>query len=1034
MTTADTASWLDDLNPQQKEAVTYRAAPLLVLAGPGSGKTRILTNRIAWLVRGQDVRPESILAVTFTNRAAEEMRERLAVSLGEVAARVWVYTFHATAVRILRRFGQRVGIDPGFIIIDEEDQRQAFTRVVRQLGLSREVYPPHRLAAYIGQRKTTLSAAPAETEPDPGLIAIADAYEAWLRQRRGLDFDDLIRAAVGLLRQDAETLRHFHRTLHHVLVDEYQDIDPVQYELLKLLSPPGASITIVADDDQAIYGWRGSRPELIDDFITRYQPHIVKLETSYRCPPHILHGAQALIAHQRSQERQRLMHSAGESETPIYHYIFQNIHQEQQWLRILVGKLIDERGYRPGEIAILYRTHRLAPAIEQTLLQAGYQVHRLRKDSFFDEPQSREVVRYLLLARALQEEYFQAAINFPLRLVDELTMIQLQRLAETRGISLIEVARRADRYSEISPLTRSHLRRFLALLDAHLPAPQTDILAGLRDLFALLQEMRSPWRGEARDLLLNLLARIDDAEPVAALAAALADGQTLAAGQPLLILHPATLDGYAAAHLMRTTLQAYLDVPAVARAAEAVTAADLAATACLILLGDVAGAGSIPAEHTRIHLAAAPPATLTIQVWRCLQALLVGYETLAAGRFVVYDVETTGINVQRDEIVELAAALYENRQPVGEPFHSLVKPERGYIPRAAIAVHGIHTEDVADAPSLIQALPDFLEFVGAETVVGHNIGRFDNRFIDQACGRLQEGRGFNPLYIDTLRLARRLLPDLRRHGLDALLQTLEIDQDVTHRAGRDVAATAELFFTLTDFILEEREAEALAEALPLVGLTTLAATAELAGEDLLLAQTAARALAANRGQAALADFQAAAPAELQDQAAAAAARLAALPLPLTPEDEAWAALQEDFYKHAEIFQQYSSDASVAAFLDYQALLSSVDTFSYLQDKEHISMMTLHNAKGAEFPVVIIIGLEHDNLPLWRAVSDPDMLAEERRVFYVGLTRASEALYLFSTRNRRDGYLRSPSPFAFEIPAEHVRRFQIDSRGQIRALS
>lgn len=1016
--------WLDTLNPRQQEAVTHPPAPLLVLAGPGTGKTRILTNRIAWLVRGQGARPEGILAVTFTNRAAEEMRERLAVGLGEEASRVWVYTFHAAAVRILRRFGSRVDIDPDFSIIDEREQRQAFGQLLQRLGLSREVYALAQVAAFIGQRKTSLQLPSAAAEADPALIAVADAYEEWLRQRRALDFDDLIRAAVGLLRQDAETRRHYHHTLHHILVDEYQDIDAMQYELLKLMAPPDASITIVADDDQSIYGWRGSKPELIDEFITRYRPHVVKLETSYRCSPHILGGAQGLISHQRSQQRQRLMHSASTAGAPIFHYIFQTIQQEQQWLRSLIGKLIEERGYRPGEIAILYRTHRLAPATEQTLLQAGYKVQRLRKESFFDEPQPREIVRYLLLARALQEETFGAAINFPLRLIDELTMIQLQRLADAQELNLIELARRADAYQALSPLTRAHLRRFLALIEARLPALQVDIDQGLTALFALLEELRSPWRGEARDLLAQLLTYAPDPDAIQALKRAI-DG-----GQPLLILHPPTLDGHAAAHLLRAALEGYFGVQAPARVAP--TADDLTAAACWLLLGEVA---DLPAgEHEGIRLAAAGDLPLAVQAWRCLQTLLISYEHLAEGCFVVYDVETTGVNVQRDEIVELAATRYSQRQADPAPFHTLIKPERGYIPRAATTVHGIRTQDVLDASSLSEMLPDFLHYVAADTVVGHNITHFDNRFIDRACGLLQEGRGFHPHFIDTLRLARRLLPELQRHGLDALLHELEIDQDVTHRAGRDVAATAELFFTLADYILEEREGEALAEALPLLGLVTLAAGEEPAGDRLLLAQTAARTLKTGRGEGAMQAFLAALPAAWQEEATALAARLADLPLPATAEDEAWAALKADFATHAEAFKVYSSDNSVAAFLDYQALLSSVDTFSHLQDEDHISLMTLHNAKGAEFPVVIIIGLEHENLPLWRALQDPDALAEERRVFYVGLTRASDAVYLFSTRNRRDGYLRSPSPFAFEIPAEHVRRFQIDSRGQIREMA
>ncbi|HEY53437.1 MAG TPA: ATP-dependent helicase, partial [Caldilineae bacterium] len=545
-------TWLDSLNDKQFEAATYRAAPLLVLAGPGSGKTRILTNRIAWMIRDQETQPESILAVTFTNRAAEEMRDRLFTLLGAQASHVWVYTFHAAAVRILRRFGERIGLAPDFAIIDEEDQRRALDRILGEAGLSREMYPVGRILSYIGDRKSALED-PREDDPraDAALVEVARQYENWLITRKALDFDDLIRYAVILLRHHDEVRAHYHRTLKHVLVDEYQDINTPQYELLKLLAPVGSSITIVADDDQSIYGWRGSRPELIDDFIERYRPHVVKLDMSYRCPPAVLYGAQRLITHQRSKERQRFMHSNVDGDAPIFHYIFHSIHQEQRWLVTLVRKLIDERGYQPGDIGILYRTHRLANAAEQALLQAGFKVHRLRKESFFDQPVARDVVRHLQLARLLSEENFTAAINFPRRQIDELTMIQLQRLTQVRHIDFVALVRRSERYPEISPLTRAHLRQFLHFVDEELPDSDENAEIALRSLFKQLDAMRSPWRAEDLELLYGFMRFTDLVDETEALVEAIDDER------PIVVLHPATIDGYAAAVILRMTLRDY---------------------------------------------------------------------------------------------------------------------------------------------------------------------------------------------------------------------------------------------------------------------------------------------------------------------------------------------------------------------------------------------------------------------------------------------------------------------------------------------
>lgn len=1016
--------WLDSLNERQSEAVTHRASPLLVLAGPGSGKTRILTHRIAWLIREKGARPEQILAVAFTNRAAEEMRDRLAALLGDEAGRVWIYTFHATAVRILRRFGAAIGIDPAFGILDEDEQRHALNRILSQLDLSRELFPSGQILSYLSRRKNALiDPAEPSNEGDATFAEIARAYESWLRERNVLDFDDLIRYAVELLRQNEDIRQHYRRTLFHVLVDEYQDINDAQYELLKLLAPPGSSVTIVADDDQSIYGWRGSKPELIDEFIDRYHPQIVKLDISYRCPPNILYGAQRLIAHQRSQERQRFMHSEHEGESLIYHYIFNDLQQEQRWLVTLVRKLIDERGHKPGDIAILYRTHQLGDPVEQTLMQADFRVQRLVKESFFDLPATREIVRFLQIMRALTEENFTAAVNFPLRQIDELTMIQLRRLAEERGVDLVDLARRPYDYPEISPLTRAHLHHFLQWVDA-LPTPDVDAAVAVRSLFQLLEQLRSPWRVHDLSLVEGLIAFTDYAVEAQTLAEAIVEDR------PIVVIHPATIDGYTAAAVLHHALITYLDVDVQAIAGNDVQVADLAANAIIMTVGE--DLPTLPQTVIRLGTSHGPHA-LTVDAWRLAQSLLAGYETLNEGPFVVYDIETTGTHIRRDEIVEIAAARYQGQSLDGGVFHSFVRPEREYIPAAATQVHNIRFEDVAEAPPIADVLPRFLDYVGQDTVVGHNIARFDNRFIDRACGLTLDQKGFNPHYVDTLRLARRLLPGDERHSLESVRRSLGLNGSVSHRAEGDVAQTADVFFALTRRLLADKEREALAETLPLVALASLSANIQPFDENQVVLDGAARMLAAGRGQPLLDDLLAALPAHLQAEANEQALRLATHEAPVTEEDAAWTDLQQAFSAHLEAFQRYSSDKSLGAFMDYQALLTSLDTFAHTADEDRITLMTLHNAKGSEFPVVIIVGVEQEHLPLWRTLNDPEQLAEERRVFYVGLTRAQEAVYLFSVRDRGDGFMRNPSRFAFEIPVAYIRHFNIDAQNRMREL-
>ncbi len=1017
--------WLEDLNEPQLKAVTYRQAPLLTLAGPGSGKTRIITRRIAWLTENQQELPESILAVTFTNRAAEEMRERLFQFLGEKAEGVWVHTFHAVAMRILRKFGDRIGIPTDFMIIDEDDQRRAIARQLRELNLSRETYSIGEIAAQISRAKHRLRSPESDAEGDPAVHEVIHLYESWLRAQNALDFDDLLRYAVFLLREEDAVRTFYRQTLRHILVDEYQDINKAQYELLCLLAPPGASITAVADDDQTIYGWRGSDPSFVDAFIRRYDPAIIKLPYSYRCPPSILYGAQHLIARERKPDARRnfMQSKATGEDRPIYHYIFHSIHQEHAWLVKLIQKLMAERDMKQRDFAILYRTHRLGGPAEQALLEAGFNVHRIRPKDFFDRFQAKEVVRYLQLARAASDQDIASALNFPVHQVDEITMVALRKLAQKHAMNLIELIEHIHEFGdEITPLTRHHLQGLLRLAREESLPLESDAEEAVAHSFALLQTLRSPWRRPNRQQLAQLFEQTRCADKVEALRA------WLQSNRPFILLHDEQMDSRLAAFLLQQVLRDYLHREVETHPAETF---DWTTSAAVVYFGNAADAFATPEAITFPNDAFSQ----TVWAWRFAQQLLISYEKhLAHGRFIFYDVETTGANPRRDEIIEIAAWAYEHRRPSGEPFHTLVRPQRGYIPRAATNIHGIRYEDVADAPDIEEVLPQFLDYIGDDTLVGHNIRRFDNRFIDKACSKLFAGKGFYPHAIDTLRLARRLLPDLDHYSLEHLSHALNLHNGaIQHRSLEDLEVTADLFYLLADYLLLEKEQEALAEYLPLVGVSILAQDDSETPWRTLLLDAAARVIQARQKLPYLEDLLSMLSSELQRPLHQALQMLTGRRLPQNEEDYEWQTLESDFLQHVAAFKQHTQDHSLRAFLDYQALLNNVDTFAHEADKDAITMMTLHNAKGTEFPIVIIIGVEQENLPIWRSLNDPAKLAEERRVFYVGITRAQKAVYLFSTNDREDGFLRRPSQFAFEIPSKYIRHFRIHADGRIQEI-
>ena len=1143
----DHASLLADLNSPQLAAVSAPPGPLLVLAGPGSGKTHVITRRAAWLVATQNVAPQQMLCVTFTNRAAQEMQGRLEALLGAPARDIWVYTFHALCTRVLRRHAAAAGLDPYFVVADEGTQTDVLAQVARGQDLSLEAYPPQRVLDFISQHKRNLSN-PAHTDAenaDPKLAGLSAAYATALAERGLLDFDDLIGRAVMLLARERGVRVAMQRALPHILVDEYQDINRAQFELLKLLAPQGHDVLAVADEAQSIYGWRGAQPGLIADFRRHYRPTVIELERNYRSSQTILFAAEHLIRHNLPAPAHQLMasESGSDAEAPIYHYLFATGQQEQAWVTQLVRKLVAERGYRYSDIAILYRTHQLADPLEGSLLQAGIPLERVRRESFFQEPAVREVVRYLYLLHALAHSAestspgaFLGAFNFPQTLAGEVTVLQLDRLAATHRLPLAELARRSAHFPELSPLTRAQLQDFISLLDEQVVAgADEDAATAISSVFNVLARRRSPFTADEQAMLHDAAAFLTYPEAVAALKEGLA-----AEGSPRLLTTERSGRGSPAAtaraagqrdgdgHSRTDDRPAALDAspagqeqPASVPSSPSSVSLLLPATvdgacAATILRGAVARylGQELAVEFTRVPapgpqleirpgegrppVVLHPPRgslsySLSTLAWRLAQELLAAYETTGSEPLVAYDLETTGVDVARDEIVEIAAQRLEQGQPAGPPFYSLVRPGRG-IPLAASRVHGIYPEDVRSAPRIESVLPEFLRYVGPFTVVGHNITRFDNRLLDRETARLY-GRGFPNPAVDTLEMAARLYnagpataPAL---GLEALLARFHLAERQEHRAGADVAQTIALFQQLLRESALQRGLASLQEYLPLVAAGILAAGVELSDENLALWQAGARTLQRSgtrpdglrpngrqtTGPAAGMDDQpgavarpaaeipggdaegmdsvreylsaiaerdrepagqSAPPGESQPpafstgDAAAFEACVEALQAAIPPpaEDSTWAALQERFAGQVETFVRFSPDHSLAAFLDYQALVTGANTAQGARQGDKVSLMTLHNAKGTEFPVVILIGVEEDHLPLWTTLEDEGQLREERRVFYVGLTRAQRQLYLTSARYRGDAIARAPSRFAFELPPEYVRRYEIGLEGQV----
>jgi len=446
---------LRSLNPEQRAAVTLPAQPALILAGAGSGKTRVLTTRIAWLIATGAVSPAGVLAVTFTNKAAREMLARLQALLPVPVRGMWIGTFHGLCNRLLRTHCKSADLPPAFQILDAADSVAAVKRVVKAMNLDEERYPPRQLAWFIagckedGQRPDDVDAPDAHTRR---MVEVYRAYDAQCRREGVVDFAELLLRSYELLRDQAPLREHYRRRFRHVLVDEFQDTNRLQYAWLKMFAPPpggaegepglpgaggdGQGVFAVGDDDQSIYAFRGARVGNMADFEREYGVRrIIRLEHNYRSHSHILDSANALISHNRRRLGKNLRTDAGAGE-PLRVHESASDHAEAQWLLDEVQQL-QRGGLARSEIAVLYRSNAQSRAIEGALFNAGMPYRVYGGLRFFERAEVKHALAYLrLLDNPDDDSSFLRVVNFPPRGIGARSLEQLHDAARASGRSL----------------------------------------------------------------------------------------------------------------------------------------------------------------------------------------------------------------------------------------------------------------------------------------------------------------------------------------------------------------------------------------------------------------------------------------------------------------------------------------------------------------------------------------------------------------------------------------------------------------------
>ena len=467
---------VEDLNPSQRAAVEHRGGPLLIVAGAGSGKTRVLTRRIAHLLATGDATPGQVLAITFTNKAAGEMKERVAELVGNRAKAMWVSTFHSACVRILRSESGRLDVSSSFTIYDSADSQRLMSLVLRDMSLDPKKFTPRSFLAQVSNLKNELIdhetyASRAANHMEELLAEAYGEYQRRLRRANAFDFDDLISSTVAVLQLFPDVAEHYRRRFRHVLVDEYQDTNHAQYVLIKeLVGPdlpelPAGQLCVVGDADQSIYAFRGATIRNIEEFERDYpNATTIMLEQNYRSTQTILTAANTVISRNGSRREKRLWTDAGAGH-PIVAYVADDEHDEASFIANEIDRLTDEEGRKPSDVAVFYRTNAQSRSIEEIFIRVGLPYRVVGGTRFYERREVRDAIAYLrALANPDDEVSMRRILNVPKRGIGDRAEAMVEAFGQRERISFAAALERAPEAPGIATRSLSAITAFTTMM------------------------------------------------------------------------------------------------------------------------------------------------------------------------------------------------------------------------------------------------------------------------------------------------------------------------------------------------------------------------------------------------------------------------------------------------------------------------------------------------------------------------------------------------------------------------------------------
>ena len=939
-------------SPSQRRAIEAAPHALLVLAGPGAGKTYCLIERIRFLIEEHDFDPARICAFTFTNKAAGEITHRLEARLGTSAERIKRGTIHAFCAELLRELGAEVLLEPGFGIADEEYQLNVLRRIEGPRKWHRSVltrFSAHRFRGDPLQHND---------------MVLFHQYERFLTDRKLVDFDTLVIKAAELLEGAGAAATKLRSRWDVVLVDEFQDLNPVQYRVIRALACDHRHVVAVGDDEQSIYSWAGADPKVFRTFVNDFgigPETTIHLEENHRCPEDVFALARRLMLANTPIFADRIVPRTHRASTfPIRTLAFETDDEEEAWMVADIRRDHDEHGHRWGDVALLYRKHGIGERIEAAFLNAGIPCLLAKGRALADDP----VVAYVLAAARV--------IAFPTDVVhrDAFFRVVLPRALFDEAQAKAEESQR-------------ELRLQLRLMASHYPrADETgrQIRRSLADwknleavgkqhttLATLVTELLSRRVGKLRSVLDDRHDELSD---------------------------PASLpDVVRLADRLRDARARRIDVWI-----PPMRGIDIPIKGMLTDVGIKAVRGDMPPGAEQLSADDVPSVGLALGVFKAAQLLEMNDSASPFTSFTAFDLETTDNDTTKAEIVEIAAVRVRDGAIV-EEFSRLVKP-RARVTAGAFATHGIGEAELADKPSFEAVWPEFRAFCGDDVIVAHNGYDFDFRIINRMAREI--GATFDLCTYDSLPLSRDLLTS--SHKLADLARQFGIDTGRSHRALDDTRALAQVLLALGDMKIARARKTALVDLLGHLGVALALSDENALCEEALLfrGMTIPFALGAYSGaldwyERETGDDITIPGADEVIELLGGAERMVKIRTVKSADERYPAAMMRLRRLLAEIPDGPLGEQLVL-FLE-RAVLSRLD--GQEPERMRVNLLTLHSTKGLEFSRVYVVGAEDDQLPgsSGSKAPKPEEIEEARRLLYVGMTRTQDRLVMTRVATR-----------------------------------